>query len=131
MRRNQIVLGFVISIASVLGVWAAQGNLPHEADWQYSEGVSVQLGVRDKNGDSAKYKALFTVRAKSGRKYTCEKDVEGNQLGYVYFPEDFKVYGEPGEYTWKCFVNGNVVADGRFRLTTVKTYSDRATVIRE
>ncbi|MBU4481035.1 hypothetical protein KKH59_01830 [Patescibacteria group bacterium] len=102
-----------------------------EISWQKSEGITVQLGVRDKNGELKKYRALFIVRDKNGKEYKLEKDVRGDVWGFVYFPEDFKVYGEPGDYTWKCIVKGKVAASGQFRLTTVKTDCDQATVMRE
>ena len=102
-----------------------------EVVWQQSEGVAVQLGVRDKYGALDKYKALFVVTAKNGKEYKAEKTAQSDKWGYVYFPDDFKVYGEPGDYAWKCFVDGKVVTNGRFRLTTAKSYSDQANVIRE
>jgi len=129
MNRKQLIVALVLlSIAISVYCFAEEKT---KVVWQQSEGVSVQLGVRDKYGSLKKYKALFVVKDKNGKEYKVEKDVENDKWGYVYFPDDFKVYGEVGDYTWKCFVDGKVVASGKFRLTTSKTYCDQATVMRE
>lgn len=95
----------------------AQGKT--EIVWQQSEANSVQLGIRDKYGDLKSYKALFVVKDASGKEYKAEKDIKDSAWAYVYFPGDFKVYGNTGDYTWEGIVNGKVVASGKFRLNMI------------
>lgn len=130
MNKKQLIVIALMILFTVAGFYCfARGKT--EVVWQQSEGVTVQLGVRDKYGALNKYKALFVVTVKNGKDYQVEKQINSGDWGYVYFPDDFKVYGEPGDYTWKCFVDGKVVTNGKFSLTTAKTYSDQANVIRE
>src|SRR3989338_4847246 len=77
--------------------------------WQQSEGVNVEIGIRDKFGSLKGYNALFVVVSPSGKEYRVEKKIADDNWGYAYFPADFKTTEEPGEYSWKCFVNGKEV----------------------
>ena len=129
MNKKQLIVALTILFIGVNFYCFAEERI--EAIWQQSEGVSVQLGVRDKYGYLKNYKALFIVKDENGKEYKIEKNIKGDNCGFVYFPDDFKVYGEVGDYTWKCFVKGKAVASGKFRLTTVKSYYDQATVMRE
>jgi hypothetical protein len=101
-----------------------------EISWQQSEGVAVHLGVRDKFGSLKKYNALFVVKDSKGKEYKLEKGIKNDNWGYVSFPDDFDVQSGEGEYTWKCIVGGKVIVGGRFRLSTVNTFCDQATVSR-
>ena len=108
-----------------------------DAEWQYSQSISVRLGIRDKYGDLGSYKALFVVTDPDGERYKAEKDVSGKAWGDVYFPGDFiyekpgkyswKPYGRPGKYSWKCIVGERTVASGRFEY---KGFEDQARILR-
>jgi len=129
MNKKQLVVACLFLFMLITIYCFADKRI--ETVWQQSEGATVHLGVRDKYGNLKEYRAIFVVRDKNGKEYKLEKDVTDDTWGYVYFPEDFKVYGEEGDYTWKCFVKGKVVVSGKFKLTTVKSFCDQATVIRK
>lgn len=89
-----------------------------EYGWQKSEAINVKLGVRHKSGYLKEYKALFVAKDKLGKEYKAEISVLDDNFGYVIFPDDFD-FGlsgrkPSGNYSWKCFVNDKVVADGKF-----------------
>jgi hypothetical protein len=88
--------------------------------WQLSESPSIQLGIRDKFGSLESYRAEFVVSGKDiGKSYTyrATKNVSGSEFAYVVFPRDFgENYAFPGNYNWKCVVNGKTVVSGKFKV---------------
>jgi hypothetical protein len=85
--------------------------------WQQSQDTNIQLGVRDKYGAIGKYQARFMIEG-SGRAYSLNKIIKGDEWGFVYFPKDFHVLIISGDYSWKVVVNGNVVGKGNFHLVS-------------
>lgn len=81
--------------------------------WQQSASAEVELGVRDKYGETP-FSAEFVVVGPEGRRETKTITVEGGAFGFVRYPGDFEGYLAPGAYRWSARVGGKVVADGRF-----------------
>jgi hypothetical protein len=90
--------------------------------WQWSEAPSVRLGVRDKNDDLHGYEASFVVTAaRTGKQWRQKVKVEGDNFGYLNFPDDFAAYEwatNVPRFDWTCTVNGKVVVKGKFVLAT-------------
>lgn len=136
MRRrlslnNYPVLSILFLFLFLTGTSGASQELkdPTKVNWQQSMSVEVSLGVRLKEGDGH-FEALFVVYAPDGRKHELRRDGEEGPFIYVSFPGDFGVSRIPGEYSWKCIVGNQPVAGGKFKFSTVKTYSDQATILR-
>ncbi|MBV9926358.1 MAG: hypothetical protein JOZ96_15165 [Acidobacteria bacterium] len=93
-----------------------------QVQWQWSEAPSVRLGVRDKNDDLGGYEATFVVTSeRTGKKWRTQVKVEGDNFGYVNFPEDFAAYDwatNATRFSWTCAVGGRVVVKGKFVLAT-------------
>jgi hypothetical protein len=83
--------------------------------WQQSQDMNVELGVRDKFGNSVQYEAYFVV-TKDGQFFRKKMLVKKDAWGFVYFPKDFNVNVKPGMYQWKCLVDNKKVASGKFNL---------------
>lgn len=97
--------------------------------WQSSQEAVVQLGVRNKFGNRAKYTATWIVMSGvDGTRYEAKATVERNNWGFVYYPGDFHTYAKPGGYTWACLVDGKRVAAGSFEFKSVQGYSDQLEV---
>ena len=113
MRRLLAVL-FVLSV----GAAGAAGQV----HWQWSEAPSVRLGVRDKNDDLRGYEASFVVTAaRTGKQWRKTVKVEGDNFGYLNFPDDFAAFDwatHATRFDWTCAVNGKVVVKGKFVLAT-------------
>ena len=90
----------------------------------------VELGVRNKTRSLDKFTAVWIVNAPDGRRYEAKATVERLNIGIVRFPDDFQTYSKPGQYSWKCLVEGRLAAAGSFEFRTVATYSDQLTVHR-
>lgn len=126
--RRLCVLVFVLSVGAV-GV-AAPAQRVH---WQWSEAPSVRLGVRDKNDDLHGYEATFVVTAaRTGKQWRQKVKVEGDNFGYLNFPDDFAAFDwatHATRFDWTCTVNGKVVVKGKFLLATtdeIQTEEKRA-----
>ena len=107
----------------VLACGAAGAAAPvRQVHWQWSEAPSVRIGVRDKNGDLHGYEANFVVTAaRTGRQWRKSIKVEGDNFGYLNFPDDFAAYDwatHTTRFDWTCTVNGKVVVKGKFLLAT-------------
>jgi hypothetical protein len=107
----------------VLWVGAAGVAAPvRQVHWQWSEAPSVRLGVRDKNDDLGGYEAHFSVvAARTSKVWRKTIKVEGDNFGYVNFPDDFAAYDwatNAPHFYWTCMVKGKAVAKGRFMLAT-------------
>ena len=117
MRRLCSVL-FVAALAAA-GAGEAGGQQIH---WQWSESPSVRVGVRDKNDDLHGYEATFVVTAeRTGRRWQKKIRVEGDNFGYLHFPDDFAAFDwarNATRFSWTCAVGGKVVVKGRFVLAT-------------
>ncbi|MHB9106925.1 MAG: hypothetical protein ACYDCO_07710 [Armatimonadota bacterium] len=118
-----LVIASVVLLLSGVGVCLFMLKLHAQAPrtevtWQSSQSPQVQLGVRDKFGEMGGYTADFVVIGPKKAKYHEYKKVGGDDWGYIIFPRDFEVWGEPGKYTWKCLVNGKPVVEGKFRFTS-------------
>ena len=83
--------------------------------WQQSASAEVELGVRDKYGETPS-RVEFVVVGPDGRRETKTITVEGGAFGTVRYPSDFGGYLAPGAYRWSARVGGQVVAGGRFSL---------------
>ncbi|HEY3352748.1 MAG TPA: hypothetical protein VGQ83_05840 [Polyangia bacterium] len=84
--------------------------------WQKSVAVSIELGVRDKEGQLGSYEARFVAEGPKKTLREATTRVQGDAWGSVTFPKDFKPEGylPDGKYTWKCVVKGKVVTKGHF-----------------
>ena len=116
MRRLCAVL-FVLTLA------AAGAAAPvRQVHWQWSESPSVRIGVRDKNDDLHGYEATFVVTAeRTGKRWERKLRVEGDNFGYLHFPNDFAAFDwatHATRFKWTCTVGGKVVVKGRFALAT-------------
>jgi hypothetical protein len=116
MRRLCAVL-FVLTLA------AAGAAAPvRQVQWQWSEAPSVRIGVRDKNDDLHGYKATFIVMSeRTGKRWQKTIQVEGDNFGYLNFPDDFAAYDwatNAPRFKWTCTVGGHVVVRGKFLLAT-------------
>ena len=114
MRRACAVL-FLLALAA--GVAAAPARQVH---WQWSEAPSIRLGVRDKNDDLHGYEATFVVTAeRTGKRWEQKLRVEGDNFGYLNFPDDFAAFDwatHATRFKWAATVGGRVVVHGRFVL---------------
>ncbi len=124
MRRLCVLL-FLFSFGAA-GV-AAPARQVH---WQWSEAPSVRLGVRDKNDDLHGFEATFVVTSeRTGKKWQTKIKVEGDNFGYVNFPEDFAAFDwatNATRFSWTCTVNGKVVVKGKFLLATTDEIESEA-----
>ena len=107
----------------VLLVCATGAAAPvRQVQWQWSEAPSVRLGVRDKNDDLNGYEANFVVTAvRTGKQWRQKVRVEGDNFGYLHFPDDFAAYDwamHATRFDWTCTVGGKVVVKGKFVLAT-------------
>jgi hypothetical protein len=123
MRRLRAVL-FVLA----LGASGAAAPV-RQIHWQWSEAPSVRIGVRDKNDDLHGYEAAFAVTSeRTGKRWQQKIKVEGDNFGYLNFPDDFAAYDwatNAPRFNWTCTVGGKVVVRGRFFLaTTTETEED-------
>lgn len=93
-----------------------------QVHWQWSESPSVRLGVRDKNGDLGGYEAEFVVTAaRTGKQWRQKIKVEGDNFGYLNFPDEFAAFDwatHATRFDWACTVRGRVVVKGKFVLAT-------------
>ena len=116
--RRQLAFLFVLILAAA-GVAAASARQVH---WQWSESPSVRIGVRDKNEDLKGFEATFVVTAeRTGKRWEQKIKVEGDNFGYLNFPNDFAAFDwatHATRFRWTCTVGGKVVVRGRFVLAT-------------
>jgi hypothetical protein len=93
-----------------------------QVHWQWSEAPSVRLGVRDKNDDLKGFEANFVVTAaRTGKQWRKTVKVEGDNFGYVNFPDDFAAFDwatHATRFDWTCAVGGKVVVKGKFVMAT-------------
>ncbi|HEX8117294.1 MAG TPA: hypothetical protein VF521_08480 [Pyrinomonadaceae bacterium] len=101
-----------------------------QVQWQWSEAPSVRLGVRDKNDDLHGFEATFVVTSeRTGKRWRAQIKVEGDNFGYVNFPEDFAAYDwatNATRFNWTCTVRGRVVVKGKFVLATTDELESEA-----
>ena len=101
-----------------------------QVQWQWSEAPSVRLGVRDKNDDLHGFEATFVVTSeRTGKRWRAQIKVEGDNFGYVNFPEDFAAYDwatNATRFNWTCTVRGRVVVKGKFVLATTDEMGSEA-----
>jgi hypothetical protein len=124
MRRLCALL-FVLAF----GVGGAAAPV-RQVQWQWSEAPSVRLGVRDKNDDLGGYEANFVVTAvRTGKQWRTKVKVEGDNFGYLNFPDDFAAYDwatNATRFDWTCAVGGKVVVKGKFALATTDELESEA-----
>ena len=93
-----------------------------QVQWQWSEAPSVRIGVRDKNDDLKGFEAHFVVTAaRTGKQWRKSVRVEGDNFGYLNFPDDFAAFDwatHATRFDWTCAVNGKTVVKGRFVMAT-------------
>ncbi len=115
--RRLCALWFVLAVGAV-GVAAPA----RQVQWQWSESPSVRVGVRDKNDDLHGYEAIFVVTAaRTGKQWRQAVKVEGDNFGYLNFPDDFAAFDwatHAPRFDWTCTVGGKVVVKGKFMLAT-------------
>ncbi len=119
----------------VLAFGAAGAAAPvRQVHWQWSEAPSVRLGVRDKNDDLKGFEANFVVTAaRTGRQWRKTVKVEGDNFGYVNFPDDFAAFdwaAHATRFDWACAVGGRTVVKGKFVMATtdeIESEEKRAT----
>jgi hypothetical protein len=117
MRKRSLLLSLVTAgtiVAITALVSARKGHAEDDLAWQISQSPSVQLGIREKEGQLEAYEVLFVVMGPDGNERKAHKRVESSRFGYVNFPEEFGGYAPPGSYSWKCIVSNKVVVEGRF-----------------
>ena len=115
----------------VLAFGAAGAAAPvRQVHWQWSEAPSVRLGVRDKNDDLHGYEADFVVTAvRTGKQWRTKIRVEGDNFGYLNFPDDFAAFDwatHATRFDWACTVAGKVVVKGKFVLATTDELESEA-----
>ena len=113
----------VFAALFVLALAASGAAAPsRQIHWQWSESPSVRIGVRDKNDDLNGYEATFVVTSeRTGKRWQQKIRVEGDNFGYLNFPDDFAAYDwatNAPRFNWTCTVGGKVVVRGRFVLAT-------------
>jgi hypothetical protein len=97
--------------------------------WQRSTSAKIQLGIRDKSGETSSYKVVFTVEGSKGFSLSTSLTVRYSDFGYVMFPEDFgRNWAPDGAYKWTATVNGRKATGGRFEFFTCKN-GDRGVII--
>lgn len=111
------------ALCCVLLVGASGAAAPvRRVHWQWSEAPSVRIGVRDKNDDLHGYEANFVVTAaRTGKQWRKTIRVEGDNFGYLNFPDDFAAFDwatHATRFDWACTVGGKVVVKGKFLLAT-------------
>ena len=109
------------AVLFVLALGASGAAAPvQQIQWQWSESPSVRIGVRDKNDDLQGYEATFVVTSeRTGKRWQQKIKVEGDNFGYLNFPDDFAAYDwatNAPRFNWTCTVGGKVVVRGRFML---------------
>ena len=119
------------ALLCVLLVSAAGAAAPvRRVHWQWSEAPSVRLGVRDKNDDLKGFEANFVVTAaRTGKQWRKTVKVEGDNFGYVNFPDDFAAFDwatNATRFDWTCTVGGKVVVKGKFVLATTDELESEA-----
>ena len=124
-----MIRGIVFMLALFMG--NSVGAQETEPIWQNSQSATVQIGVRDKFGSLGNYRVKFVVKDSNGEEFTTEKEVSSDNWGYASFPGDFNVYSNPGEYSWKAYVDGEEIGDGKFTYSTVDTFVDQVQVLRK
>ena len=108
--------------AALLALWLPSAYAQTGPTWQYSETASVTLSIRDKYGVLGGYEATFVVHTPDGLKLMKTVAVQGDEMGEVSFPDDFRSPGQyvdirAGRYRWECLVKGEVVTKGSFSVS--------------
>lgn len=108
--------------AVLLALWLPSAFAQTRPTWQYSETASVNLTIRDKYGVLGGYEATFVVHTPDGLKLMKTVAVEGDEMGEVSFPDDFRSPAQyvdirAGRYRWECVVGGEVVTKGSFSVS--------------
>lgn len=123
--RRLCALWFVVALGAT-----SVAAPSRQVNWQWSEAPSVRLGVRDKNNDLGGYEATFVVTAeRTGKKWQQKIKVEGDNFGYLNFPDDFAAYEwatHATRFSWTCTVKGKVVVKGKFLLATTDEIDSEA-----
>jgi hypothetical protein len=99
--------------AIIFSLLATISITSHAQTWQESVTQSIEIGIRDKWGDS-RYVAEFIVTSASGKSFVKKIQVDADEFATVIFPKDFNQYGTKGKYTWKVKVNGEIAIKGKF-----------------
>lgn len=88
--------------------------------WQQSNHLSIKLGVRDKYGDAnTNYTANFVIYAPNNKNYYYSTKGYSDKFTSSTFPADYnELHPAVGDYSWQCYVDGEVVTSGTFRITT-------------
>lgn len=108
--------------AVLLALWLPSAFAQTRPTWQYSETASITLSIRDKYGVLGGYEATFVVHTPDGLKLMKTVAVQGDEMGEVAFPDDFRSPGQyvdirAGRYRWECLVRGEVVTKGNFSVS--------------
>lgn len=103
----------LVGLALVLATTAIQAKEPAKS-WQQSMSPSLELGVRDKYGETP-YTAEFVVTDPKGVSTRHKVEVGAGEFGFARFPDDFENgMLMTGKYRWQALVDGKVVTQGKF-----------------
>ena len=103
----------LVGMALLLASSTIQAKEPVKI-WQQSQSPSLELGIRDKYGETP-YTVEFLVTDPKGVVSSRKVEVEAGKFGFARFPEDFdKALLISGKYRWQAKVDGKVVRKGKF-----------------
>lgn len=93
--------------------------------WLQSTSPVVELGVWRREGSRSAYTAWFVVTDQFGNEFKASKYNSTQDFVYVRFPDDFNniTHMRTSVYTlysWKCVVEGEVVASGKFQWSNMR-----------
>ena len=113
----------IVTLARAASLVFGPVALCHAVNFQSSQGLGGELGIRDKYGELGRYDVTFVVNAPDKKQYKKTITVEGDAFGKVRFPNDFEAYTIPGKYSWQAVVKNKVAVRGEFE--QVGTFSLR------
>ena len=88
--------------------------------WQHTSRLSLEIGIRDKYGNftNTDYTANFIIYDPNGKPYYYTAHGSSDNFVGSKVPNDYKgLFLKPGDYSWQCYVSGEVVASGGFRVS--------------
>jgi hypothetical protein len=85
-------------------------------DFEQSEALGVQLGMKSKQASRGQYEAEFIVHGPNDTKFKVKKSGKGDAWVKASFPDEFGAATEPGDYKWKCMVSGKEAVRGKFKI---------------
>ncbi|WP_371378926.1 hypothetical protein [Sporomusa aerivorans] len=114
MKKIQVL----ILIAMLLLVHSAI-SIASSHTWQHSSSPLLKIGLRDKYGNlsNTNYTANFVIYAPNNRTYYYSTKGTSDKWASSIVPDDYKGMAlNPGDYSWQCYVDNEMVASGAFRI---------------